>query len=47
VALFCYPQEYALGIHPMQAGDVVEIDSLAELAALDKTYAPFLREDAT
>jgi CTP:phosphocholine cytidylyltransferase-like protein len=47
VALFCYPQEYTLGIHPMQAGDVVEIDSLAELAALDKTYAPFLREDAT
>ena len=38
VAMFCYPQEYELGIRPMQPGDVLEIDNLEELAALDKTY---------
>ncbi len=38
VALFCYPEEYELGIHPMQYGDVVEIDNFSELAALDQTY---------
>ncbi len=31
VALFCYPQEYQLGIWQMQPGDVIEIDSLEEL----------------
>lgn len=38
VAMFCYPHAYTLGIHEMHAGDVIEIDSLHELAALDKTY---------
>lgn len=38
LALFCYPQEYRLGLYPMEDGDVVEIDSLAELAALDTRY---------
>lgn len=38
VALFCHPEEYKLGIRPMQYGDVVEIDNLSELAALDQTY---------
>lgn len=38
VALFCYPEEYKLGIRPMQYGDVVEIDSFSELTALDQTY---------
>lgn len=38
VAMFCYPEEYELGIYPMQAGAVLEIDSLEELAALDQTY---------
>lgn len=44
VALFCYPAEYQLGIQEMQYGDVVEIDSLQELAALDETYCKFLQE---
>ena len=24
--MFCYPDEYTLGIHEMQAGDIIEID---------------------
>lgn len=42
VALFCYPGEYQLGVFPMAAGDVVEIDSLTELAALDPSYQTYL-----
>lgn len=38
VALFCYPEQYALGVRPMQAGDVIEIDGLDELIALDPSY---------
>lgn len=39
VALFCHPKEYKLGIRPMRAEDIIEIDSLAELVAADQTYA--------
>lgn len=42
VALFCYPEEYRLGIYKMEYGDVVEIDDIKELAALDKSYEKFL-----
>ena len=28
VAMFCYPDEYEMGIYPRQEGDIVEIDSL-------------------
>lgn len=42
VALFCHPEEYKLGIFPMARGDVVEIDDLRELAALDTSYARFI-----
>lgn len=38
VAMFCYPQEYQLGIYPMKAGDVIEVDNLSELIALDASY---------
>lgn len=38
VALFCHPGDYELGIFPMNPGDLVEVDSLAELAALDPSY---------
>ena len=41
VALFCHPSEYQLGIYPMNQGDVVEIDSLDELIAMDPTYAVY------
>ena len=42
VALFCRPEEYRLGIRPMRAGDVIEIDSLEELAAIDPRYRTVL-----
>lgn len=38
VAMFCYPKEYQLGIRPMQKGDLVEVDNLGELIALDSSY---------
>ena len=41
VAMFCYPQEYRLGIRPMKKDDIVEIDDLSELIALDPEYKKF------
>lgn len=38
IAMFCYPREFRLGIRPMNRGDVVEVDNLSELAALDPVY---------
>lgn len=38
IALFCYPEEYRLGIYKMEQGDVLEIDDMEELAAADKSY---------
>ena len=39
VALFCYPQEYQLGIMPMNQDDVIEVDSIEELILVDCSYA--------
>ena len=39
VALFCYPECYQLGIRPMDAGSVIEIDSFQELVAADPSYS--------
>lgn len=44
VAMFCYPQEYKLGVRPMNAGDIIEVDNLDELIALDNRYAKY-KED--
>lgn len=38
VAMFCHSEDYRLGIWPMSAGDVIEVDNLSQLAALDKRY---------
>ena len=38
VALFCYPEEYTLGVREMKKEDVVEIDGFEELVAIDPTY---------
>lgn len=38
IAFFCYPSEYKLVIRPMDACDVVEIDSIAELKEIDESY---------
>jgi len=46
VALFCYPEQYELGIREMNAGDIVEIDSLEELAAIDPGYQSILKRGA-
>lgn len=42
IALFCYPEQYRLGIYEMKEGDAVEVDSIEELAAIDKSYEKFL-----
>ena len=39
VALFCYPEEYQLGVVPMNREDIVEIDSMEELIQADCSYA--------
>lgn len=44
VAMFCYPEEYQLGIRPMKADDIIEVDNLSELIALDEGYAKYLEE---
>lgn len=38
VPIFCHPEEYELGIREMNRDDVVEIDTLEELAVQDPTY---------
>lgn len=38
VPMFCYFGEYTLGIRTMQKTDIIEIDSLEELAAIDQNY---------
>ena len=38
VAMFCHAEEYKLGIRPMKSSDVIEIDNLDELIALDPSY---------
>lgn len=38
VAMFCHPEEYHLGIRPMQYSDVIEVDNLDELIGLDASY---------
>lgn len=40
VAMFCHPEDFELGVYPMQKDAVKEIDSFEELAALDPAYAP-------
>lgn len=44
VAMFCYPEEYKLGIYPISKEDIVEIDNLQELATLDSYYRKYLEE---
>ena len=44
VALFCYPEEYNLGIREMKYEDIVEIDNFDELVEIDKTYSSYKYE---
>ena len=43
VAMFCYPEKYTLGIREMNREDIVEIDGLEELAAIDSAYQIYLK----
>lgn len=47
VVMFCYPEQYELGIFPMKKGDVIEVDDLTELAKLDETYMRYVKERDT
>lgn len=44
VAMFCYPQQFKLGIYPMKSGDIVEVDNLSELIALDASYKKYVED---
>lgn len=44
VAMFCYPEEYQLGIWPMNKDDIIEVDNLSELIALDASYKKYVEE---
>ncbi len=41
VAMFLHFEDYRLGIREMKAGDIKEIDSLEELAAIDGSYMKY------
>ena len=42
IPLFYHPEDYMLSIQKMQRGDVIEIDSLHELAAIDTLYEKYI-----
>ena len=42
VALFCHPNEFSLGIYPMNKNDIIEIDSFSELVAIDPSYKKYM-----
>lgn len=42
IAMFCYPETYTLGIHEMEFCDIIEVDSLEELAQLDESYRKYI-----
>lgn len=44
VAMFCHFEDYTLGIHEMEASDVIEIDGLEELADIDHSYRSYLKD---
>lgn len=41
VAMFCYPEQYQLGIKEMKKSDVIEVDDFSELVKLDASYAGY------
>lgn len=46
VVMFCHFEEYELGINEMSMGDIVEIDNLSELAAIDNSYNKYIGGNA-
>ena len=45
VALLLHPQEYQLGITPMNKNAVIEIDNFYELCAMDPSYSTYEQEE--
>lgn len=43
VALFCHREDYRLGIRPIRREQLLEIDSLEELARYDPVYGKYLK----
>ena len=41
--MFCHFEEYKLGIREMKRSDIIEIDGLDELAAIDNSYQRYLQ----
>lgn len=44
VAMFCHFEDYKLGIREMQESDIIEIDGLDELVAIDHNYQSYLQK---
>lgn len=42
VAMFCHFEDYELGIWPMKEGDIVEVDNLNDLVAVDGSYQQYI-----
>ena len=42
VAMFCHFDDFTLGIHKMNKGDIIEIDEIGELAQIDPSYSDLL-----
>jgi len=45
VALFCYPEKYKLGIRQMNPKDIIEIDCIKELVAIDSSYKEYIEDE--
>lgn len=41
VAMFCHSHDFKLGIRPMNKNDIIEVDNLSELIALDASYKKY------
>ncbi len=44
VAMFCHFEDFDLGIRPMNASDIIEIDNFSELVSIDPSYKTLYKE---
>ena len=42
--MFCHFEDYRLGIREMNSSDIIEIDGLDELVAIDHSYQSYLQK---
>ena len=42
VVMFCHFTDFTMGIRPMQKNDIIEVDDLQELAAIDHSYKKYI-----